>query len=187
MLRIALDWHDVNRFGLMRVNVDWKSEIAWQIAADLMPRTAGVIAAHNVPVFLHEQSVWTRRMHRDPMHAVTDLRVRVRNVLRVQPAIDRLPRFSAVLSSKRAGGGDCDVNSLRIFRIKKDCAQTHAARSRLPLRSCIAASQASQFLPRFAAIFRFENRGILDARVNVVRIVERRFQMPHPFELPWVL
>src|SRR5437773_1422175 len=94
MLGIAFDRYDVNRFRLMRMHVDRKSEIARQIAADLMPRSARVIAAHHVPVLLHEQRVRTRRMHRDPMHAVTDLGVRVRNILRVQPAIDRLPRFS---------------------------------------------------------------------------------------------
>src|SRR6478672_4111502 len=120
MLRIALDRYDVNRFRLMRMNVDRKSEIAWQIAADLIPRTARVIAAHYIPMLLHEQRVRARRMHRDPMHAVTDLRVRVRNVLRMQSAIDRLPRFSAVVGAKRAGSRDCDGNSLGIARIEKN-------------------------------------------------------------------
>src|SRR5262245_39298580 len=81
MLRIALNWYDINRFGLMRMNVDRKSKIARQISADLMPGTARVIAAHHVPMLLHEQGFWTRGMHRDSMHAVTNLRVRVRNVL----------------------------------------------------------------------------------------------------------
>src|SRR5262249_45459520 len=60
-------------------------------------------------------------------------------------------------------------------------------RARLPFRSRIAAAQASQFMPRFAAVFRLEDRGIFDASVNVIRIVERRFQVPHAFELPRVL
>src|SRR5947208_9926231 len=143
MLRIALDRYDVNRFRLMRMDVDRKSEIARQITADLMPRSARVIAAHHVPMLLHEQRVRARRMHRDPMHAVTDLRVRVRNVLRVQPAIDRLPCFPAVFGAKRAGRRDCAVNSLRIFWIEKDCVQTHAAGARLPFWSRLAAALTS--------------------------------------------
>ena len=81
MLRIALDRHDVDRFRLVRMNVDRESEIGRQIAADLMPRIARVVAAHDVPVFLHEQRVRPRRMHRDAMHAVTDLRVRIRECI----------------------------------------------------------------------------------------------------------
>src|SRR6476469_4975914 len=125
MLRIALDRYDVNRFRLMRMNVDRKSEIARQIATDLMPRTARVVAAHYVPMLLHEQRVRARRMHRDPMHAVTDLRVRVRDVLRVQSAIDRLPCFASIVGAERAGSRDCDGNPLGIARIEKNGVQTH--------------------------------------------------------------
>ena len=138
-------------------------------------------------MLLHEQRVWPRRMHRYLMHAVTDLGVRYRNVLRVQSAIDGLPRFSAVVGAKRTGRRDGDVNSLRIFGIEEDCVQTHAARARLPFRSRVAAAQAGQFMPRFAAVFRFEDRGIFDAGVNVVRVVERWFQVPNAFEFPRML
>ena len=65
--------------------------------------------------------------------------------------------------------------------------QTHPARARLPFRSGIAAAQTCQFMPRFAAVFRFEDRRIFDAGVNMIRIVERRFQVPDAFELPRVL
>ena len=40
-------------------------------------------------------------------------------------------------------------------------------RARLPFRSRVAAAQSRQFLPRFAAVCRFEHRGVFDAGVNV--------------------
>src|SRR4029077_14789837 len=101
----------------------------------------------------HEQRVGTRRMHGDAMHTMTDLCVWVWNVLRVQPAIDRLPRFSAVVGAKRAASRDCDGNSLRIVRIEKNGVQTHSARAGLPFRTGVAASQSCQFMPRFSAVF----------------------------------
>ena len=94
---------DHARAQLVRVDRDGKSEIAGQIAANLIPRTASVIAAHYVPVFLHEQSIGARRMTGDAVHAVAHVRIRIGNVLRVQPAIDRFPGFSSVVGPKRAG------------------------------------------------------------------------------------
>src|SRR4051812_36717901 len=117
-----------------------------------MPRTARVIAAHNVPVLLHEQCVRTRRMQRDPMHAVTDFRIRIRDILRAQSAVDWVPCVSAIVSAKRAGGGDRDGNSLGVGRIEKNGMQTHPARARLPFWSRIVATQAGEFLPRFSAV-----------------------------------
>src|SRR4029453_3626621 len=102
-------------------------------------------------------------MQRDPMHTVTDLRVGVRNVLRVQPAIDRLPRLSAIVGAKRAGSRDCDGNSLRIIWIEKNGVQTHPARARLPFRTGVAAPQSCQFMPRFSAVFCLEYRSIFYA------------------------
>ena len=54
MSPIALDRDDVNRLRLVRVNVDHEAEIGGQIAADLAPGVAGIIAAHHVPMLLHE-------------------------------------------------------------------------------------------------------------------------------------
>ena len=61
----------------MRVDFDREAEIGRQIAADLVPGFAGVVAAHDVPVLLHEQHVRARRVHGDAVDAVADLRVRV--------------------------------------------------------------------------------------------------------------
>src|SRR6266566_4409968 len=97
MLRVAFDRDDVNGVRLMRMNVDREAEIAWQVAADFAPGVAGVIAAHDVPMFLHEERVRTLWMHRDMMHTMTDLGLRIGNVLRMQTLIDGLPRLSAVI------------------------------------------------------------------------------------------
>ena len=92
-------------------------------------------------------------MQRDPMDAVTDLRVGVRNVLRVQSAIDRLPCLAAIVGAKGAGSRDCNRNSLRIDRIEKNGVQTQAARARLPFRTGVAAPQSCEFMPRFSTVF----------------------------------
>src|SRR3954469_1677647 len=112
-----------------------------------MPRTAGVIAAHHVPMLLHEQRFWPRRMHCNPMYAVTDFRVWVGNVLRVEPAIDWLPRPSAIVGTKRAGSRDRNKDSLGIVRIEKNGMQTHPARAGLPFWTGLIASESRQFMP----------------------------------------
>ena len=82
MLGVALDRDDVDGVRLVRVNVDREPEVGRQVAADLVPRLAGVVAAHDVPVLLHEQHVRTRRVHGDAVNAVADLGSRVGDVLR---------------------------------------------------------------------------------------------------------
>src|SRR5262245_47441914 len=153
MLGIALDRDDINSFWLVRVDVDWKTEIARQIIADFMPRIARIIAAHHVPVFLHKQGVRARWVHGDPMHAMTDLRVWIRNVLRVQSAIDWFPCFPAIVRAKRSGRRDRDKDSLRTFRIVVHAVQAHAAGAWLPFRTGVAPAQSGQFMPRLAAVF----------------------------------
>ena len=68
-----------------------------------MPRITRIVATHDVPMFLHEQRVRARRVQCDAMHAMTDFCIWVRNVLRMQPAINWFPRFAAVVRAKRAG------------------------------------------------------------------------------------
>ena len=59
--------------GLMSVNIDRKTEIGGQVITYFSPKIAGVITAHYVPVFLHEENVRPRAMHGDAMDTVTDL------------------------------------------------------------------------------------------------------------------
>src|SRR3954447_16767523 len=45
-------------------------------------------------------------------------------------------------------------------------------------------AKAGDLLPRLAAVAAAEERGILDAGVDGVRVSQRGLQMPHPLELP---
>src|SRR6266487_6217668 len=121
------------------------------------------------------------------MHAVADFCRRVRNMLRMQPAINRFPVLSAVIGAKRTSGGDRDGNSFWITWIDKNRVQTHPARAWLPFGTGIAATQSGEFVPGLAAVFRFEQRGIFHARVNLIGIIKRRFQMPDTLEFPRML
>ena len=73
MLRVARDRHNVDGVWLVRVHVDGEPEVARQVAADLVPRLASVVAAHDVPVLLHEQHARTRPVHGEAVHTVADL------------------------------------------------------------------------------------------------------------------
>src|ERR1051325_7268898 len=138
-------------------------------------------------MLLHKQRVRPRWMKRNAMHAMSNFRCWIRKKLRMQTAINWFPGFTAVVCAKRAGSGYRDGNSVRIFRIKKNRVQTHAARAWLPFRTGIAAAQSGQFMPGFPAILRFEQRGVFHAGINMIRIVKRRFQMPDPLESPGIL
>src|SRR6266487_3971264 len=93
-------------------------------------------------MLLHEQRARTRWVHCDAMDAVADLCIRIRNVLRVQAAVDWSPRFASVISAERARGRDGDVHSLGIARIEKNRVQTHPhprpAATLVPCRVCAA-------------------------------------------------
>ncbi len=77
VLRIAFDRDNIYGIRLMRVNFDGKPEIAGQVPADFLPGFTAVIAAVDIPVLLHEQDVRARRVHRNTVNAVADVRVRV--------------------------------------------------------------------------------------------------------------
>src|SRR5436190_24341014 len=107
-------------------------------------------------MLLHEQRVRARRVQCHTMHAVADFCCRVRNLLRMQSAINWFPALSAVIGAKRTSGGDRDGNSLRITWIDKNRVQTRPACAWLPFGTGIAATQSGEFAPRLAAVFRFE-------------------------------
>ena len=77
MLGVARDRDDVDRVRLVGVHGDREAEVARQVAADLLPGVTAIVAAHHVPVLLHEQHIWARRVPRDPVDAVADLGLRV--------------------------------------------------------------------------------------------------------------
>src|SRR5260370_5152022 len=126
-------------------------------------------------------------MHRDAMNAMTHLRVRIGNILRMQTTIDRLPGLAAVIGTERARRRDRDEHSLSIFRIEQNCGETHPARARLPFRPGIVLTQTGKLVPRFAAVFRLKQSRVFDSRVNMIGVIERGLEMPDALELPGML
>ena len=63
------------------MNIDHKAKISGQIAADLIPGIAGVVAAHHIPMLLHEQHIGARGVQRQAVHAVADFRFLVRDII----------------------------------------------------------------------------------------------------------
>ena len=114
------------------MDVDREAEVGRQVAADLMPRLAGIVAAHDVPVLLHEQHARAGAVPRDAVHAVTDLGRRVRNLLGAQAAIHRPPRLAAIVGAEDAGRGDRDEDPPGLGGIQEDRVQAHSAGAGLP-------------------------------------------------------
>src|SRR2546428_621431 len=146
MLGVTLNRNDVDGVWFVRVDVDREAEVGRQIAADLPPRLAGVVAAHDVPVLLHEQHARTRAVHRDAVNAVADLGSRVGYLLRPEAPVDRSPRLAGVVGPERAGRRDRDEDPLGIARVQEDRVQAHPAGTWLPGGRRFVAAQPGQLL-----------------------------------------
>src|SRR5581483_571975 len=147
MLRIAGDGNDVNGVRLVGVHIDDEAEVGRQIAADLLPRLASVIGAHDIPVFLHEQRVRPRRMHRQPVDAVADFGGRVGYLFRTKATVNRAPRLGRVVGAENTGGRDRDEDPSRVGRVLHDRVQAHPSGTWLPGRPRIVVAQPAQLLP----------------------------------------
>src|SRR5215469_94948 len=152
MLTVALDGNYINRLRLVGMHIDNESEVGRQVAADLAPLFTGVVAAHHVPMLLHEQHAGSLRIHGDMMDTMPDLGRRIGNVLRMQPLVDGLPGHSAVVAAKRTGGRYGNVQPLGIARIKEDGVQAHATCARLPLRSRPVSPETGKLMPAVSAV-----------------------------------
>ena len=126
------------------------------------------------------------RVHCQPVHAVPDLGVRVRDALGLQPPVDRPPALACVVGPERARGRDRGEHPAGRGRVEQDRVQAHPARARLPRWPGVMAAQRGQLLPVPAAVVGPEEPGVLDSGVHQIRIVRRWFQMPDPGELPRV-
>ena len=168
----------------MRVDVDREPEVARQVAADLSPRLAGVVAAHDVPVLLHEQHVRTRPVHRDAVNAVADLGRRVGDLLGPEAAVDRPPRLAGVVGPEHARRRDGDEDPPGMARIEQDRVQAHPAGARLPGGRRGVVAQSGELLPGLPAVGRAEQGGVLDPGVDRVRIGRRWLEVPDARELP---
>ena len=184
MLRVAGDRDHVDGVRLVRVHVDREPEVGRQVPADLVPRLARVIAAHDVPVLLHVQHRRAGRMHREAVHAVPHLRAGVRDARRSQAVVDRPPGLAAVIGPERPRRRDRGEHPARRGRVQDDRVQAHPARARLPGRPGLMPAQPGQFLPGPAAVRRPEQPGVLHPGVDRIRIRQRRLQVPDPRELP---
>src|SRR6266576_1398380 len=138
-------------------------------------------------MLLHEQDIRARWMHRDPMNTVSNLCVRVRQLVRrFQTGISRLPGFAFVIRAESASRRDRNENSIGSIGIKNDRVQTHPSRPGLP-KVALGAAQSGKLLPGVAAIHSLEQCRVFNAGVNGVRISQRRFEMPDPLEFPRML
>ena len=188
MLRVALDRHDVDRLRLVRVHVDREAEIGRQVAADFVPRVAGVVAAHHVPVLLHEQHVraatgaWrcdarSGRPRRRGREMYCDFSPRLIGFQVLPPSSVRNAPAAEMAMKIRSGL----VGSSRIV-----CRHMPPAPGCQSLSRAVLA-QARQLVPVLAAVGRAEQRGVFDAGVDRVGIGQRRLEMPDALELPRVL
>src|SRR5215475_199191 len=103
----------------------------------------------------------------------------------MESPIDWFPGCTTVVSAKCARSGDGNKDPVTILRIQNDRVQTHTAGSWLPLGSSAVAAQSGKFIPRLTTVGGAKKCGILNARIDGVWVVERRFNMPNSFELPW--
>src|ERR1044072_116761 len=111
-------------------------------------------------------------MQRDAMNAVADFSRWIRDALRVQALVNRLPVRAGVVAAKRTGSGDRHEHPGAILWIQEDGVQAHPAGARLPLRSGAVTAQSGEFAPALAAVTRAKQRCIFNARVNRIGIVE---------------
>ena len=114
---------------------------------------------------------------------MADLGVLVRELSGAQPPVDRLPGLAAVVGAEGAGRGDRHIHPLPVGRVEDDRVQAHAAGARLPAGRGPVGTQRGQFLPAATAVRRAEDRRVLGAGVDQVRVVRRRLQVPDPLEL----
>src|ERR1700678_3878325 len=64
--------------------------------------------------------------------------------------------------------------------------QAHPSSAWLPRRPGVVTAQGGEFLPAQAAVFGPEKPCVLDPGPDRVRVLQRRFEMPDPGELPGV-
>lgn len=122
-------------WGKGSVDIDDKPEVRWKITTDFVPGISRVVAAHHIPVLLHEQYVRTSRMHGQPMDTVADLGIGIGNMLRRQSFIDRPPRLASVVRPEGTSRRNRDENSSSMDGIQQNRMQAHSPRSGHPLAS----------------------------------------------------
>src|SRR5690606_9578649 len=152
VLRIALYRYHVDSFRIMSMHINHKTEIGRQVSGHFVPPLPGIIAAHDVPVLLHEQDVRSTLVHGNAMHTMTDFSGRIGYVFRMEALIDSTPRLATIVCAERAGCGDGDVDAVGIVGIDEDGVQAHPSCTRCPLWTRAVLAQAGDLLPRHPTV-----------------------------------
>ncbi|MEU9206479.1 PilZ domain-containing protein [Streptomyces sp. NPDC048415] len=153
-----------------------------QARTDVGPVAARVVTAVHTPVILQIQPIGSHRVLRDLVHALAELRVRVRQEHRGDTGVGRCPARPAVAGAEHAGGGDRDRDGLGVAVVGEDGVQPFPAAARHPLRARRVLPQRTDDVEGLAPVLRAVQRGRLRARVHDVRLGGCRVQLPHPLQ-----
>src|ERR1700730_15731522 len=182
VLGVAFDRDDVDRLGLVRVDVDRESEVRREVPTDFAPRVARVVGAHDIPVLLHEEHVRTGWVHRDAMHAMTDLGIRVRDALRPQAVVDRPPTLAGAVAPEGPGRRDRHEHPISMLRIEDDRVETHSAGAWRPVGRGAVLTQGRKLVPALATVGGTEESRVFGARIDGVRIGQGWLEVPDSLE-----
>ena len=91
-------------------------------------------------------------------------------------------------SVRKAPAAEIAMNDpVRVVGVDQDRVQAEPAGARLPVLAARVLAQARELVPGLAGVRGLEERRVLDPRVDGVRVVERRLEVPDARELPRVL
>ena len=171
--------HDIGDVGVRRVHGECVPEAARQPRADVDPVLAAIIAAVHAAVVLLIETVRSRRMQQEPVHALAGFRVRVGKEVGPHSAVDRLPGGARIIAAVAAAGGNRAVASARLARIELDGAERERAAGGLPAGARVVVVERVDPLPGRTPVAGHEEPGRLDAGVQRVRLGCRpRRQVP---------
>ncbi len=159
-----------------------EAERGRQALADVRPVRARVVAPVHAPVVLQIQPVRGRRILCDLVHALPELRVRIRQEHRGDTGVGRLPALSAVARAEHPGRRDRDRHGKRIALVGEDGVQPLSAAARHPPRARRMLPERADQLEALAAVLGAEQPGRLRPRVHHVGLGRRRVQLPHPLQ-----
>ncbi len=163
----------------MRVNDHRKSEVRRHALRRLAPRVAAVVRAVEAEVVLEEEPVGFRRVARHLVDALAELRVLLLEEVRLDPAVARLPRLSAVVRPVDAAGRGRDPEAVAPLRVRQDGVEAETAAARHPAGAVRVIPQPLVQGPGLAAVPGLEQRGRLDAAEEPVRLVfQARLDLP---------
>src|SRR5256886_15403830 len=165
------------------MDVDREPEVRWQVPTDLAPRVARIVGPHDVPVLLHEEGVRAPGVHRDSMHAVADLGVRIRDAFRPQSLVDRPPALAGIVAAEGAGCRDRDKHPVSMLRVEDDRMEAHAAGPGRPVGRGAVLAQGRELVPALATVGGSEEGRVFGTGVDRVRVGQGWLEVPDSLEL----